>query len=48
MEVLYKPGQWNSISDMLSRLETDSTAAQAGYLETAVLSLDIRKGRERY
>lgn len=44
MEILYKPGQWNSTSDMFSRIYTESRDAQARYLEPAVFSLNNRGG----
>lgn len=42
MEVLYKPSQWNNISDMLPRLDTNSPAVKAGDIEPEVFSCDIR------
>lgn len=38
IKVLYRPGQWNSISDMLSQLDKELPETQAGDLEP----LDIR------
>lgn len=41
MQVLYKPGTWKSISDMLSRLETESPAISAEDIEPAVFSVYV-------